>query len=89
MSTEVIQKVHDIVAQEPHSGQALMLFALVKTLDIEQGNHMYTLGKLKDFSAENRQLAYQLMEMMATGQTGDEEWNRLLASMENIIRGDQ
>lgn len=88
MSTDVIQKVHDIIAAGPHSAQALMLFALVKTLDIPKGNHMYTLGKLKDFSEENRQLAYQLMEMMAAGRSGDEHWNRLLAEMEAMIRGD-
>ena len=49
---------------------------------------MYTLGKLKDLSAEHRQLAYQLIELMATNQTHDDHWNRTLASMDAIIRGD-
>jgi hypothetical protein len=88
MSTHVLEKVHDIVKQSPHSGQALMLFALAKTLDTEKGNHMYTLGKLKDLTADHRQLAYQMIELMATGQTHDEQWNRLLADMDAIIRGD-
>ena len=88
MSTDVLQKVHDIVKQSPHSAQALMLFALTKTLDTEKGNHMYTLGKLKDLSAENRRLAYQLIELMASGQTHDEHWTQLVASMDAIIRGD-
>ena len=88
MSTDVLQKVHDIVQQSPHSGPALMLFALTKTLDTEKGNHMYTLGKLKDLSPEHRQLAYQLIELMASHQTHDEHWNRLVASMDAIIRGD-
>ena len=88
MSTDVLQKVHDIVQQAPHSAPALMLFALTKTLDTEKGNHMYTLGKLKDLSAEHRQLAYQLIELMATGQTHDDHWDRLVASMDAMIRGD-
>lgn len=88
MSTDVLQKVHDIVQQSPHSAPALMLFALAKTLDTEKGNHIYTLGKLKDLSAENRQLAYQLMELMASNRIHDDHWNETLASMEAIIRGD-
>ena len=88
MSTDVLQKVHDIVKQAPHSAQALMLFALAKTLDTEKGNHMYTLGKLKDMTAENRQLAYQLIEIMASNQSHDEHWRRMLADMDAIIRGD-
>jgi hypothetical protein len=88
MSTDVLQKVHHLVQQSPHSAPALMLFALCKTLDTEKGNHMYTLGKLKDLSAEHRQLAYQLIELMATGCTHDEHWNSTLGSMEALIRGD-
>ncbi len=88
MSFEVLEKVHKIVAESPHSAQALMLFALAKTLDIEKGGHMYTLGKLKDMTAENRQLAYELMELMATDMTQDEIWKTKLDSMDAIIRGD-
>ena len=88
MSLEVLEKIHQIVEESPHSAQALMLFALAKTLDIEKGGHMYTLGKLKDMTAENRQLAYQLIELMATNQTQDDTWKAKLASMDAIIRGD-
>ena len=88
MAHEILDKVHNIVKESPHSGQALMLFALAKTLDVEKGGHMYTLGKLKDLTPENRQLAYALMEMMATDQTKTEEWQTQLNSMDAIIRGD-
>ena len=83
MSTDVLQKVHDIVKQSPHSAQALMLFALTKTLDTEQGNHLYTLGKLKDLTADNRQLAYQLIELMGA----DLPWSRIAAARALADRG--
>ena len=88
MSFEVLDKVHEIVKASPHSAQALMLFALAKTLDIEKGGHMYTLAKLKDMTAENRQLAYGLMELMANNQSKDPAWTAKLQSMDAIIRGD-
>ncbi len=87
MSIPLLQQVIDIIKENPHSGQALLLFALCKTLDIEKGGHMYLLIKLKEISAENRQLAYQLMEYMAAGHTGTEAWQQAIAEMETLIRG--
>ena len=87
MSTPLLQQVLNVVSQNPHSGQALLLFALCKTLDIEKGGHMYLLVKLKEISSDNRKLAYQLMEYMAEGHIGNEEWQQLIIDMENLIRG--
>ena len=87
MSSPLLQQVLNVVKENPHSGQALLLFALCKTLDIEKGGHMYLLAKLKEISPDNRQLAYQLMEYMAEGHTGNEEWQQLIINMENLIRG--
>ena len=54
---------------DSHSGQSLLLYALVKTLTIPQGGHMYLLTKLKEMNPDTRQLAYGLMERMAQGGT--------------------
>lgn len=86
MSDEVLEKVFEIIKESPHSGQSLLLFALLKTLDIQKGGHMYMLSKLKEMTPENRQLAYGLMDMMAENKTLSENWQVKLQQIESAIR---
>jgi len=86
MSTEILNKVYEIISAEPHSAQSLLLFALMKTLDIPKGGHMYLLSKLKDMTAENRELAFGLMKMMAENKTQDDEWKNKIQMIESAIR---
>ena len=83
----VLDKVIEVVSRDSHSGQSLLLFALMATLNVEKGGHMYMLSKLKEFSEENRPLAYGLMELMAQGKVGDEAWQRAYSKVESTIRG--
>lgn len=88
MVTEnILDKVSQIIVNDPRSGQSLLLFALFSTLNVEKTGHMYMLGKLKEFTAENRQLAYGLIELMASGQAGNEDWQQAFNRMESAIRG--
>lgn len=82
----VIDKVVEIIKRSPHSAESLLLFALLKTLDIEKGGHLYKLAKLKEMSPESRQLSYDLMESMAQNKTQDEDWQEKLQLIETIIR---
>jgi len=86
MPESVLNQVTAVIEDNPRSGQALLLFALVKTLDIEKGGHMYLLSKLKDMTPESRQLAFQLMNLMAEGKIHDQQWRQQVDNMENIIR---
>ncbi len=86
MSEQTLDKVAEIIKSEPHSSQALLLFGLIKTLDIEKGGHMYLLVKLKEMTAETRQLAYQLMELMASGHIQDDAWKQFVEMIEDTIR---
>jgi len=86
MSDEVLENVYEVIKAAPHSGQSLLLFALLKTLDIQKGGHMYMLSKLKEMTAESRQLAYGLMELMADNKTLSEEWQVKLQLIEAAIR---
>lgn len=80
------QQVIEIIKNSPHSSQALLLFGLIKTLDIEKGGHMYLLIKLKEMTDDVRPLAYQLMELMASGQIHNAAWEEYVATVEKIIR---
>ena len=86
MSIPVLDQVSEIIQAAPHSSQALLLFGLIKTLDIEKGGHMYLLIKLKEMSEETRQLAYLLMELMASGKIQDDAWKQFVESIEETIR---
>jgi len=86
MSTSILEKAGEIIKSEPHSSQALLLFGLIKTLDIEKGGHMYLLIKLKEMTEETRQVAYQLMELMASGNMQNVDWQQFVETIEETIR---
>ncbi len=75
------------IENDSRSGQSLLLYALVKTLTIPQGGHMYLLTKLKEMTPETRQLAYGLMELMAQGGTAQEAWKEAEQRMDKAIAG--
>ena len=87
MSGSILDKVVEIIENDPRSGQSLLLFALMSTLNVEKTGHMYLLSKLKEFTPENRQLAYGLIELMANNETGNEAWEQAMAKMNEAIRG--
>lgn len=87
MSDTVLDEISTVIVSDPRSGQSLLLFALMATLNVEKTGHMYMLGKLKEFSPENRQLAYRVIELMADNGIGDDAWHQAYAKMEAAIRG--
>ena len=86
MSTEILNKVYNVIKAAPHSAQSLLLFALMKTLDIPKGGHMYMLGKLKEMTPDTRELAFGLMKVMAEDKTQDDEWKDKVQMIESAIR---
>ena len=87
MKDSVFEQIVQQITADPRSGQSLLLFALVATLNVEKTGHMYMLSKLKEFTPENRQLAYAVIELMANNEIGNEAWHQAYAQMEQAIRG--
>ncbi|MCW8987012.1 MAG: hypothetical protein OQK75_05000 [Gammaproteobacteria bacterium] len=87
MADSVLEQIQHQIVNDPRSGQSLLLFALMATLNVEKGGHLYMLAKLKEFTPENRQLAYAVIELMANGGTGNETWKTAFSKMETAIRG--
>lgn len=86
MSDSVLEDVVALVQSNPHSGSSLLLYALVSTLRMEKGGHMFMLSKLRDLQPGHRRLAYGLMELMATGGNRGEEWEAALEAMDRALR---
>ena len=81
-----LEEIVQAIESSPRSGQALLLFALAKTLDVPKTGHMYMLKKLQEMDADTRHLAYGLMELMAhQGNQGD-AWNSAIVRMETAIQ---
>lgn len=87
MSDSILEKITQEIIKDPRSGQSLLLFALVATLNVEKTGHMYMLGKLKELTPENRQLAYDVIELMANDETSRDDWQQAFNNMEIAIRG--
>lgn len=87
MSDSILVKITQEITKDPRSGQSLLLFALVATLNVEKTGHMYMLGKLKEFTPENRQLAYEVIELMACNEINRDVWQEAFNNMEAAIRG--
>ena len=83
----ILEQVTQQIVSDSRSGQSLLLFALISTLNVEKTGHLYLLAKLKEFTEENRQLAYGLMELMANNEIGNEAWSEAMTKMEQAFRG--
>lgn len=87
MSQDILAQVVELIETSPRSGQALLLFALAKTLDVPKTGHMYMLKKLQEMEADTRQLAYGLMELMAQHGNQGDAWQQAIVRMEAAIQG--
>ncbi|MEE9342047.1 MAG: hypothetical protein V3V12_00260 [Gammaproteobacteria bacterium] len=84
---ETLVKLVDRVRKNPASAESLSLYALVCTLKMEKGGHMYMLRKLRELTPEGRLLAYDLMELMAEKKNAGEAWDNTIGLLDNLIRG--
>ena len=81
-----LKEIVDLIGAAPHSAPALTLYALVSTLEFEKAGCLFKLDKLKDLDAGQRQLAYQLMEMLVAGQVGHADWQMAKSRMDALVR---
>ena len=87
MDLTVLDRVVALIESDPRSGQALLLYGLVSTLDTEKGGCLYRLTKLSDMTADKRRLAYDLMELAACGGIRSPQWQAAVTRIEGAIRG--
>jgi len=82
-----LQAIIESIREAPQSGGALILYALANTINYEQGGCLFKLNKLRDLPAEQRNLAYALMEVMVSGGNQGEEWQQAMLQMDELVRG--
>ena len=84
--TGVLEKVVAEIAAAPRGIAALTLYALVSTLEFERAGYLFKLAKLRDLSAEQRCLAYALMELMVENANAGPDWRSAKAQMDELVR---
>ena len=82
----VFEQVQSEIAAAPHSAAALTLYALVSTLEFEKAGYLFKLVKLRDLSAEQRSLAYRLIDLMVEGANQGEAWRQAKQRMDELVR---
>jgi hypothetical protein len=81
-----LQRLVEEVAAAPHSAAALTLYALVSTLEYEHAGYLFKLVKLRDLSAEQRAIAYAVMELMASGRNQGADWEAVKRRLDELVR---
>lgn len=84
--SDLLKRITKVIQSSPRGGESLILYALVSTLRMEKGGYMFMLSKLRDLSPENRQLAYELVELMAVNGNRGVEWEAALEAMDKAIK---
>ena len=87
--TNTLTKVKNEIQTNPQSAESLILYALISSLRMEKSGFMFILRKLRDLSPANRQLAYELMELMAINGNQGVEWEAGLEAIDKAIKGFQ
>lgn len=87
--SHTLQAVIECIQESPQSGSALILYALMNTINYEQAGCLFKLNKLRDLSPQQRQLAYELIEVMVSGGNRGETWRLAMLRMDELVRGDR
>ena len=86
MSDNILADIIKVIETDAHSAAALTLYAMVNTLEYENAGCLFKLNKLRDMDADQRQLAYRLMELMVAGGNSGEAWSQAKARMDQLVR---
>ncbi len=86
MQASLLDQVVAEIAAAPDGAAALTLYALMSTLELERAGYLFKLAKLRDLSADQRRLAYGLMELMVENANASADWRSAKARMDELVR---
>ncbi len=83
---QILLSVSEVIERDPHSATSLILYALLTTLAIEKSGCLFKLDKLRDLDREHRQLAYQLIEVMARYENRSAIFDTVRQRLDEVVR---
>jgi hypothetical protein len=84
---DVLDEAVALMESAPQSAPALTMYALVSTLEHPKSGCLFRLSKLADLSAQERAIAYGLMDLLAVGAVGSDRWVATKERMDALVRG--
>lgn len=73
------------IEADPASGEALLLYGFLKSLQMEQRGAVFALARLRLLDAEARAEVYAVMELYARQAHRDPAWQALVERMDALV----
>lgn len=89
MNLSALEKAVEMIGNDRVSGQSLLIYGLIMTINARQGGQLYLLSKLREMQPETRQLAYEIMDIYARGDSDQPQWGVLVEQANRAFQGDK
>jgi DNA polymerase III psi subunit len=80
-----LESVCERIEAAPESGVSLLLYGLLKSMQIEERGCPFALTRLRMLDADTRTLVYALMELHAQQANHSPEWMALVERMDEVV----
>lgn len=80
-----LEHVCDRIEAAPESGVSLLLYGLLKSMQMEQRGCLFALTRLRMLDADTRTLVYALMELHAQQANRLPRWVALVERMDEVV----
>lgn len=82
---EALERACRRIEAAPESGAALLLYGLLKTMQMEPRGSPFALTRLRLLDADTRTLVYELMELHARQANRLPRWQALVRRMDEVV----
>jgi DNA polymerase III psi subunit len=80
-----LEQVCERIEAAPESGVSLLLYGLLKSMQVEERGCPFALTRLRMLDADTRTLVYALMELHAQQANRSPEWVALVERMDEVV----
>ena len=80
-----LERICERIEAAPQSGVSLLLYGLLKSMQMEQRGCLFALTRLRMLDADTRALVYALMELHAQQANHSPEWMALVERMDEVV----
>jgi len=85
MDFTALERVEKLIEAAPDRGVQLIFYGLVKMMTLDQRGCVFGLARLRDLDCEQRQLAYDLMELYVAGGNRTPEWAAVVHRLDELV----
>lgn len=87
MDFTALERVVKLIEAAPDRGVPLVFYGLIKMMTLDQRGCVFGLARLRDLDCDQRQLAYDLMELYVAGGNRTPEWAEAVRHLDAVVNG--